>query len=584
MVRALKKHQPPVIFPRFQGVKMRVVREHIAAYLFLFPAAALLFVFNVFPVLFSLFVSLHEWSIFPEIYNGLENYEKALGDFAFVLFFWLAFGLFWLSYRIFRNFLRSAQSWPDRFHSLLPASLFSLATTSLCYWFLLSLPLVVDSPRRLPPGRHSAAVFIHEFLHSFRFPEVVRAGNIALILTFIAIAANLYWWRKRYRQVSRHFGQAVLFLWTFAAALWLIWMTYHELVAAVGRATSRLPIWGALLTMAQTFAELRLPLPATPPIYELPIWSQLIFISAGAMLVFAAYRLWQRAHRSLDDRAFYGQILAAILFLLGGYLLIVRMPVALQEADDDLLRGFGITAMFSLGTVPVQLSVGLVLAYLLFQNIRGKEFFRLVYFLPYIMPFAATAVVFKVLFGQAQNSTLNNLMKFLGLGAQKWLQEPTGIFQLLFGSGVPEILAGPSLALVVIMIYTSWTYIGFDTVVFLAGLGNIPSELYEAARIDGASGWRIFRHITLPLLSPTTFFLSLIAIIGTFQAFTQLWIMRTPASSRAVDTASIYMFETIRNTRPQYGYGAAMAFVLFIIILLLTLAQNQLAGRRVFYG
>ena len=72
---------------------MRVLREHIAAYLFLLPAAALLFVFNVFPVVFSLFVSLHEWSIFPENYNGLENYEKALGDFAFVLFFWVALEL-----------------------------------------------------------------------------------------------------------------------------------------------------------------------------------------------------------------------------------------------------------------------------------------------------------------------------------------------------------------------------------------------------------------------------------------------------------------------------------------------------------
>ena len=584
MAIAVRKPQPTSIFPRLPGIKMRVLREHIAAYLFLLPAAALLFVFNVFPVVFSLFVSLHEWSIFPENYNGLENYEKALGDFAFVLFFWVALGLLFLSWQILRNLSQKMENWRSWLPGMIPASFFSIATISIGYWLLLSLPLVVDSPRRLPPGRHSAAVFIGEFLRSFRFEEVVRAGNLALFLTLIAVVANVFLWRRNYLEVSRHFGRMVLFLLTLATALWMLWTTYHELIAAVGRATSRLPIWGALLAMAQSFAGLNLPTPATPPIYELPIWTQLIFISAGVVLVYFAYRLWQRAHRSHEDRAFLWQALAAILLLLGGYLLIVKLPVALQEADDELLRGFGITAMFSFGTVPVQLSVGLVLAYLLFQNIRGKEFFRLVYFLPYIMPFAATAVVFKVLFGQARNSALNNLMKFLGIGAQKWLQEPTGIFELIFGSGIPEILAGPSLALLVIMLYTSWTYIGFDTVVFLAGLGNIPSELYEAARIDGASGWRVFRHITLPLLSPTTFFLSLIAIIGTFQAFTQLWIMRTPASSRAVDTASIYMFETIRNTRPQYGYGAAMAFVLFIIILLLTVAQNQFAGRRVFYG
>ena len=113
------------------------------------------------------------------------------------------------------------------------------------------------------------------------------------------------------------------------------------------------------------------------------------------------------------------------------------------------------------------------------------------------------------------------------------------------------------------MLYTTWTYIGYDAAVFLAGLGNISPELYEAARIDGAGGWSIFRYITLPLLSPTTFFLSLIAVIGTFQAFTQIWIMRTPASQRAVDTLGVYIFETVRSTDPNMGYGSAMAFVLF---------------------
>src|SRR5690606_18049121 len=131
-------------------------------------------------------------------------------------------------------------------------------------------------------------------------------------------------------------------------------------------------------------------------------------------------------------------------------------------------------------------------------------------------------------------------LQAVGVDPQNWLLEPRGIFQLMFGPDIPAVLAGPSLALVVIMIYTVWTYIGYDTVIFLAGLGNIPGELYEAARIDGASGWGLFRHITLPLLSPTTFFLSLIAIIGTFQAFTQIWIMRTPSSARSVDTVSVY--------------------------------------------
>jgi multiple sugar transport system permease protein len=192
--------------------------------------------------------------------------------------------------------------------------------------------------------------------------------------------------------------------------------------------------------------------------------------------------------------------------------------------------------------------------------------------------------VFNILFSHRSTSPINQLFTSLGLPLQKWLLEPTGVNQLMFGAAVPDWLAGPGLALVVIIIYSVWTYIGYCTVVFLAGLGTISHELYEAARIDGASGWAVFRHITLPLLSPTTFFLSLIAIIGTFQAFTQIWIMRTPAAANSVDTVGVYIFETVLNTDPNMGYGAALSLILFVVILLLTFAQNRYAKDRVFYG
>jgi ABC-type sugar transport system permease subunit len=129
-----------------------------------------------------------------------------------------------------------------------------------------------------------------------------------------------------------------------------------------------------------------------------------------------------------------------------------------------------------------------------------------------------------------------------------------------------------------------WVYAGYSTVIFLAGLGNIPKELYEAARIDGANGWRVFRHITFPLLSPTTFFLILISTIGTFQAFTQIFLLRQQGAYDAVDTINLYIYQEVQNITPYYGYGSAMAFVLFAVILLLTLFQNRLLGRKVFYG
>ncbi|HID85226.1 MAG TPA: sugar ABC transporter permease [Anaerolineales bacterium] len=116
----------------------------------------------------------------------------------------------------------------------------------------------------------------------------------------------------------------------------------------------------------------------------------------------------------------------------------------------------------------------------------------------------------------------------------------------------------------------------------LAGLGNIDREINEAAAIDGASGWQIFRYVTLPLLSPTTYFLSVIAVIGTFKAFNHIYVMREAAALGTMDTFSVVIFDTF-FTDTRYGYASAMAFILFAIILLLTYFNNKIQGSRVFY-
>src|SRR5690606_5173076 len=140
--------------------------------------------------------------------------------------------------------------------------------------------------------------------------------------------------------------------------------------------------------------------------------------------------------------------------------------------------------------------------------------------------------------------------------------------------------AGPSLALVTVIIFGVWTYTGYNAVIFLAGLGNIPKQLYEAAAIDGATRVQQFRHITVPLLSPVTFYLTVLGFIGTFQAFTHIYVMRSPATRDAIDTASVVIFDTFYGLN-NFSLAAAQSVVLFLIILILTLMQNRFFGRRV---
>jgi multiple sugar transport system permease protein len=176
-------------------------------------------------------------------------------------------------------------------------------------------------------------------------------------------------------------------------------------------------------------------------------------------------------------------------------------------------------------------------------------------------------------------------MPALGGEGLAWLQESKGVNLIIadsMGLSLPSWAAGPSLALVVVMIHSIWTYVGYNTVIYLAGLGNIPTELNDAAAIDGASRWEIFRHITFPLLSPTTYFLSLIAIIGTFKAFATLWVFRESLALGTTDTFSVTIFlEFFEKLR--YGYASALAFVLFAVILGLTMINNRFQGSRVFY-
>ncbi len=270
-----------------------------------------------------------------------------------------------------------------------------------------------------------------------------------------------------------------------------------------------------------------------------------------------------------------------------------KLSCAKFVAFDNYIRAFNdpqmwhsllITASYSLISVPIQLGLGLVLAYLLFQKVKGLQFFRMMFFMPYITTTVASAAVWAYLYSP-DNGPINKILISIGLQPQKWLGEARGIFELIaqsMGTTLPAWAQGPSLALIALIIYTTWVFVGYDIVIFMAGLGNISNELYDAAKVDGAHGAQLFWYITFPLLSPTTFFLLIITVIGTFKAFNHIYIMTFGGPGSATTTSSIFIFNQLVQFN-RYGYSAALSFIIFIVILLLTIFQNKVAGKRVVY-
>ncbi len=287
---------------------------------------------------------------------------------------------------------------------------------------------------------------------------------------------------------------------------------------------------------------------------------------------------------------------AVVLLAASAVAFVIALPSLASQGDKEVFDSLRVTVWYSICTVPVQIAGGLFLAVLLTRRMRGKQFFRVVSLTPYIAPTVATAAVFELLFSLRPDSFANQVLKLVGAGPLQWLQEPKGILTLLFGWGtgaggvssvVPaywgEWAQGPSLALVAIVVYSWWVFIGYYALIYMNGLGAIPRQLYEAAEVDGAGTLRSFFSITIPLLSPTTYFLSLLGIIGTFKAFTQLYVLRSSAASGTVDPLSVSIFFTAFR-KGNMGYASAVSVLLFLIVLGLTIIQQRTAEGSVNYG
>ena len=533
------------------------IRENVTGCLFILPAFLIIGMFGLFPIGFAVYVSLHKWRINPGRFAGLENYVKALDNLAYVAFFWLAAILLYLAIRSLIQVTRSAREWGDRpWIWALPAAITAWGIFEFLRFFVLLLPEVLGIAKKIRGVQQSRELFVQYLVEAWRTPAVQAAFGTSLLILAAGGALAL---------VINHFSRK----------------NFHTTYYYTTLLSSILLMWGGTLLGWFTWIEIqRAYAQAIEAGESLEIWAQVITISAGFLLLLFSWLSWQSASKQDSTWSMLLRLGAGVMLLIGAWVLIGELPRVIAAGNKAWWKGLMVTVYYSVGTVPFQLGISLVLATLLFQNIKGKSFFRLVYFLPYITPTVAAAAVFRVFFSSRPSAPINNLLSNFGIEPLLWLDEPKSILELIFG---PEMSFGPSLALGVIILYNIWSYVGYDTVIFLAGLGSIPSELYEAASIDGAGRWAKFRHITLPLLSPTTYFLTLLAVIGTFKAFNHVWVLRTGAALGTTDTASIVIFtEFNRNTR--YGYAASLSFVLLGVILILTIINNRIAEERVFYG
>ena len=249
--------------------------------------------------------------------------------------------------------------------------------------------------------------------------------------------------------------------------------------------------------------------------------------------------------------------------------------------DPDFLRSLLLTLVYAVGTVPLEMAAGLALALILHQRLRFRGLFRVLYFLPYVTSQIAVALVWGWVFNPSYGAA-NGLLAAIGAPPQRWLLEPGGII-------APD--APPSLALAAIMLVTVWYYLGFHAVVFLSGLTSIPSEIIDAARIDGAAGFKLFRHITFPLLSPTTYFLLLIATIGATTSFNLIYVMGGGGQAfgcagnplGTTQVAALFVFDRFW-CQTELGYASAAAFTLGLAVLALSALNGRFFSRRVVYA
>ncbi len=235
-----------------------------------------------------------------------------------------------------------------------------------------------------------------------------------------------------------------------------------------------------------------------------------------------------------------------------------------QKLGSDPLLGQSLlnTAYFSFASVPLNIILALFLAILLNRKLGGISFFKAAYFLPTIYSTVAVALIWQWIY-ESKTGMLNHLLSLAHLGPFPWLTSPQWAMLSVVGVAV-------------------WRGVGYNMLIFLAGLQGVPADLYEAARIDGASRWQMFLHVTWPVISPSTFFVTITSIINSFQVFDITTVLTNGGPANATNTLVMLIYQHAFQFF-RMGYASAIAYVLFGIVLILTVVQTTLSKRWVHY-
>jgi len=258
---------------------------------------------------------------------------------------------------------------------------------------------------------------------------------------------------------------------------------------------------------------------------------------------FSFYLSFQHWNMFSTDQSFVG---------LDNYIRLFQSPEFWQVLKNTLV--------FTLGTVPLNMVLALGVAYVLNKKIKGKKFLRTAFFAPVIISPVAAAVIWRWIY-DPNFGLLNYSLGFLSIDAVNWLNDPTAAMFALVIMGV-------------------WKTFGINMILFAAGLQGIPSHYYEAAEIDGAGKWSQFWHITLPLLTPTTFFILVMSMITSFQVFDLVYVLTSGGPLGATKVLVFYIYEQAFQFF-EMGYASAVSYILFAVLFILTLLQVKYLKYRI---